>query len=239
MADTTFQTVYPPLKAVDLGDGTYAEAVSIQDMTSVLEDTPTNGELEKAPTSNWAYDHTATLDAHNRNIFQTYRTGEYHFFPPYWASGTHALSTNQLRAVPFVIARAMTLDRIALAFSVAAGAAKIRMGIYANGTNLYPGALVVDGGEVTIAAAVIYASVINESLQPGIYWAATLTDGTDTTLGITAGNACLSLRASNLATQELQWSVFTAYGALPATFTAGGTLRSDGAAMAFRLLSLD
>jgi len=32
---------------------------------SIIDDTPVNGELEKAPSSNWAYDHAANKDAHH------------------------------------------------------------------------------------------------------------------------------------------------------------------------------
>jgi len=37
-------------------------------ITDHLEDTPSNGETTKAPTSNWAYDHNADKDAHHSNV---------------------------------------------------------------------------------------------------------------------------------------------------------------------------
>lgn len=59
MADTTFRTVLPPLKAVDNGDGTYSVAISIENMAALLDDIPVNGETDKGITSNWAFDHNA------------------------------------------------------------------------------------------------------------------------------------------------------------------------------------
>lgn len=42
-----------------------AEGKLIIDPTEIFEDTPTDGETGKAPTSNWAYDHKADPDAHH------------------------------------------------------------------------------------------------------------------------------------------------------------------------------
>ena len=41
------------------------------DPTLLLEDSPTDGELEKAPTSNWAFDHDADASAHHAKYTDT------------------------------------------------------------------------------------------------------------------------------------------------------------------------
>lgn len=41
-----------------------ADGKLIIDPSEILEDTPTDGEIAKAPTSNWAYDHGAASDPH-------------------------------------------------------------------------------------------------------------------------------------------------------------------------------
>ena len=41
-----------------------SEGKLIIDPSEILEDTPTDGEVGKAPTSNWAYDHKNDLDGH-------------------------------------------------------------------------------------------------------------------------------------------------------------------------------
>ncbi len=41
------------------------------DATLILEDSPTDGELLKAPTSNWAFDHDANADAHHAKYTDT------------------------------------------------------------------------------------------------------------------------------------------------------------------------
>ncbi|GAI01197.1 unnamed protein product, partial [marine sediment metagenome] len=54
-----------------------------------------------------------------------------------------------LRALPLVVPRDITVDRIAVDIEVAGEAgSKARLGIYRNGANLYPGTLVVDAGEI-------------------------------------------------------------------------------------------
>jgi len=46
---------------------------------SIIDDTPVNGELEKAPSSNWAYDHAVNKDAHHAVFVNRGDSGAYDF----------------------------------------------------------------------------------------------------------------------------------------------------------------
>ncbi len=83
---------------------------------------------------------------------------------------TGAPTANVLRAIPFVVPKDVTLDRIAINVStLKAGLA--RLGIYEDNGNVYPGALVIDAGEVNTGTAGSKILNINETLVGNkLYW---------------------------------------------------------------------
>ena len=86
-------------------------------------------------------DHMARLDAHTRYAYQVFRTGEY-MLPSmigFYSLSQVTMAANTLYAVPFLTARNMTVDRIAVNVVTLADGKKARMGIYEDGVNLYPG----------------------------------------------------------------------------------------------------
>jgi len=188
-------------------------------------------------------DHIARLDAHTKKPREIFGTGEYilplHFaFDGISATG---ISANTLYAVPFLAARDMTVDRIAF-FTMAGQSGKYaRLGIYKNGSNLYPGELLLDAGEVTLNAAEAKAITIDQALTKGLYWLALVADADpspkvlvdcSTILGIGSG-----LGAANLQTG---WQVSQTYGTLPDPFTSGGSFTTQHMKLiALRLKSLD
>ena len=136
----------------------------------------------------------------------------------------------------------MTLDRIAVGIVVADPGKNARLGIYNDGANLYPGALVVDAGVISVAGAGIIAAVIAESIPRGLYWLVILSDGVPNMYFAEEGHAILGLSegAALLRYACATWEVAQAYGALPDPFTAGGsrrTLRSPH--ISVRIGSLD
>jgi hypothetical protein len=83
-------------------------------------------------------------------------------------TGTPAI--NQAQAVPFIVSRAVTLDRLACNVTTLVAGGKIMLGLYSNTAgDLYPNALLASG-EVTTDAAGVKEVVINVTLQPGVYW---------------------------------------------------------------------
>ncbi len=140
-------------------------------------------------------------------------------------------SLGQLIALPFASPRGATIDRLAFEVTVGGGAgAKARTGIYqaTSATNIYPSALIVDGGEFDTTTTGVKAATVSVTLEPDIlYWAVFLSGtaaptirrlditgvwlGVPSTMGANAGNGV---------------QVAQAYGALPNPYTAGGIIQS-------------
>ena len=185
--------------------------------------------------------HLADLDAHTRNIFEKVRTGQY--LTPFWvgtvATGNAALVANQLYATALLIPRDMTLDRICFEVTTAgAGGTKARLGIYNDGTDLYPGALLVDAGEVAVDTTGLKTIIISQALTKGIYWLAVVTDGTPKTYYETEVPNILG-DSTSLYRTRAGWRVAHTYAALPDPFTAGGAVENYVWRLGFRVASLD
>lgn len=144
-----------------------------------------------------------------------------------YATTTVAIVDDTLYAVPYLEVRGGTLDRIGIYLSGAA-AGNFRLGIYraTSFTNLYPNNLVLDAGVVTFAAG-LRAATIAQALQPNtLYWLALLAESTPANppYALDLGGTLPMLGWTNTFTSQTWCSVAQAYGALPATFTAGAAL---------------
>lgn len=180
--------------------------------------------------------HQSDLDAHTRHIFEILRTGEYYWTQFTGSNINKALVADTLYAVPFLVPRTMTFDYIGIQVTAQAGQ-KFRMGIYENGTNLYPGDLVVDAGETTLAAIGIKTRDIDPTqLTKGLYWLAIVSDGTPTiVVRYEYAFHLLGAVATDFTStgEQTHWEVAQVYGALPDPFTGGGSL-ATGVAGGFR-----
>lgn len=143
------------------------------------------------------------------------------------ALSTALLVVNRLYALPFIISQKRVIDQ--MAFNVTAFVAgNIRIGIYKAGTDGYPSTLVADVGAVVISAngvKTLSASPLPITLGPGLYYLAMVTDSASTVRGFAVASMLPVLGVSSAlgTAQMLGYYVALAYGALPATFTAGGT----------------
>jgi len=179
--------------------------------------------------------HTAVIDAHHAFPFQHMRTGVYYM--PWWTDGggTVGLPANWLHGFPMLVTRAITIDRLAIEVTIAgAGGTKARLGIYNNGANLYPGTLVIDGGEVAVDGIAVVAATIAQSLNPGIYCLAIVTDGTPTVRFHGLSMSPIGANPATLTTIYGRWRVAQAYGALPDPFTAGAVVGTSDACIFIR-----
>ena len=172
-------------------------------------------------------DHIATLDAHTKNIYEIMRTGEY-YTNSFGYNNIFVLGANTLYGIYLLIARDVTIDRIACDVTAQAGQ-KIRMGIYKNGTNLYPGDLLDDSGEITLSGTGVQVITIDPaiSLTKGIYFFTIVSNGTPTIKSAIAYRGdipVLGVKATTLSNTAHGWSVAHPYAALPDPFTAGGSL---------------
>jgi len=145
---------------------------------------------------------------------------------------TGAGTVNVLRAIPFVVSKVMTVDQMAINVTTAGagGTTAARVGIYADNGNNYPGALVVDAGQVTTMTATgvkTFTTGLPVTLDPGLYWLAyvhSCSTTAPTMRAFSVGSLTPVLGyASTLPTNaQFGWSVAFTYAALPDTFTAGG-----------------
>ncbi len=180
-------------------------------------------------------DHAADLDAHTKSIYEALRTGEYYCNLTSVGTGI-ALTADTLYSVPLIVARAITVDRIACEVTTAGAASTAaRLGIYNNGTNLHPGALLLDAGTVAVDSTGVKAITINQALSKGIYHLAIISDGAPSARGILPEKSplpILGIVASQFYRFYTDWSVAQTYGALPDPFPSA-TL---GYAHAFRIM---
>lgn len=185
--------------------------------------------------------HAADLDAHQGDEMLILRTGDYYIFPPYYPSGTYTPGANTLGAFPIRVPRDMTFDRIAIEVTVAVAGKNAVLGFYNDGTNSYPGALLVDAGTVSVAdIAIVAATISRQLLKDRDYWLAISSQDAPTIRGLAIIGAKLGLRSTNLGAIETQWRVnFTYTGTLPDPFPASAIKRADCPSIPLRLLTLD
>jgi hypothetical protein len=131
--------------------------------------------------------------------------------------------------------RPITIDRIAIVVTTAAAAGKLaRMGIYADGVNLYPGILLADGGTVLVDATGLREVVVNCRIPAGNFWAMAVSDGTPQCAEHWSVDAPLGQSSSGGATSyDERAAHYTGWinnaigiGALANPFPAGGALAS-------------
>lgn len=147
---------------------------------------------------------------------------------------TGAPAIDTLFAMPFCSPRGGTLDRLQFNVTTVGGAGSVaRCGIYTNsGASLiYPNALVVDGGQhdtSAVGGTGVKSATIDVDLDPGeLYWFVYLCGTAAPTVRGINPAACFPLFGldSTIGTAPgVGLSVAQAYGALPATFTASGTV---------------
>ena len=141
-----------------------------------------------------------------------------------------------LNAIPFMVTRDCVLDGLRFEVTIGAGGARGRVGIYRaiSAANIYPGALVVDGGDKDTSGAGFVQSVgLGIPLSAGVlYWAVYLGGTAAITIrgvGPAAMSGFLGNQATDFSNANLWLSVAQAYGALPANFPAGAAPQGGNA----------
>lgn len=189
-------------------------------------------------------DHMSQLDAHHYAPLLVVRTGEYTTFPlaAGHMTGNNSLVANTLYAAFLYIPRKITVDRLAVEVATAAAGKSIRLGIYHDGDNLYPGSLALDAGAVATDTTGIKTAVVDQQLLPGRYWAVVLSDGTPAVYGDNLHPNPLGIPATDFhSAAHRGWAVAQTYGALPAAFPTGGSFVTNLfiRCVALRVASLD
>lgn len=188
-------------------------------------------------------DHEASLDAHMADLWQSLRAGEFYGFGQTQQDATGVIAADTLYAVPFRVPRATTWDRIALEVTAAVAGKSCRLGIYRDGTNLYPGALLLDAGTVSAATTGIKTITISQTPGTDVIWLVLVSDGTPTLRHRERFVNMMGFPSTSLRYATGGWSKGFTYAALPDPFPGGGSLVSvvsaGNIAMVLRLESLD
>lgn len=145
---------------------------------------------------------------------------------------TGSFSADYVRALPFIVSRKTSFDRIGLGITAGSSAGRyMRLGIYRNksGNYAYPGDLVLDSGAIEVTSNTFFEVNIDEELTPGLYWLAFTNSYTFTIRAITgvSGGGYPIVGATDGATQYAAYLTLSrAYAALPDPFTAGASAAS-------------
>lgn len=167
--------------------------------------------------------HQAELDAHTRNIYSELRTGQYFVpFPVRGSTLAHTLYANEAEASPFPVPRDLTIDRLAVKVTTTDPGKKVRIGIYNNGTNLYPGSLLLDAGEVDAGTLGVKTIIVDQTLTKGLYWFALASDGTPKLRVLSHPFSPIGLDAADFGKVYESWYKTVTYGTLPDPFPSGG-----------------
>lgn len=82
-----------------------------------------------------------------------------------------ALGNGTERMAPWVLTRAISIDRIGAEITtVGEAGSKLRLGIRADSGNCYPGALLLDAGQIAGDSATVQDLTVSLTLAAGLYW---------------------------------------------------------------------
>lgn len=147
------------------------------------------------------------------------------------AGNTSSVLVNgTLRAAPIYLAKSATLTRIGLQVTAIGDVGStIRLGIYADDGNLYPGALILDAGTIAGDSATLQEITISQALPKGVYWICAVIQGVTTTqptVRAVSGSlfSTVDAVAANVSNSgNIAQSMTGVTGALPATFSSTPT----------------
>ncbi len=164
--------------------------------------------------------HAADVAAHQDTMSRHIATGVYHFFNSGRQGPNIAMVADTLYAIPIVIPRALTVDRIGVAVQVAgAGGKLIRIGIYNNGTNYVPGTLLADYGTVAADTTGVQALTISQALAKRVYWLVIISNGTPTVRTVSPVNFWpIGSDPTDWSLEYTHYTKVSAFGALPDPF---------------------
>lgn len=142
---------------------------------------------------------------------------------------TGAPSANVLRAIPFVApGRNSVVGRLAFNVTANVAASNARIGLYKSisETNIYPGELLLDSGNIGTASNGVKTYDCSIALEPlGIYWIALVGSHAPTLrCGTVAGSTVPGILPDDdtmPTTRSLGLSIAHTFGALPNPFTVG------------------
>lgn len=186
-------------------------------------------------------EHSAKPDAHTKDIFEVVRTGTYIPSPlasVYRLASSRALSANRFYAYAYPITRKRTIDQIFVHVASAAAGKNLRVCIYADDGNCYPGELISSGGVVNLDTSGLKTVSLNLTLEKGLYWITVISDGAPSLYSTTTHMGIIGSTANGYDTYA-GWNVSNAYGEAPSSFPSGGAAETALCAVGFHFTSND
>ena len=139
---------------------------------------------------------------------------------------------NTLYAIPIYVAQTTKFDTIECEVTTLGSGSNLRLGIYRDDANCYPGALIFDSGNISAASAGAKSATITaavQTFQPGLYWLAYENSATVPQIRALPGlSTCMAVMGWDTpfgaATGGIAYSVAHTVGALPNPYTASATI---------------
>lgn len=148
------------------------------------------------------------------------------------ASTSNALTTGTLRLAPWFVASPITIDRIGAEITtVGESGSKLRVGVYSDNGHAFPGALLLDAGQIAGDSATVQDLTVSQVIPAGLYWVGGAVQSvvtTQPTVRIT-NNVYLPVPIVGSNTTPSAGATMVGYaqtgvtGALPANFTTSIT----------------
>lgn len=201
-------------------------------MRNVMGPANMSGMAGKAPIVNIGEDGFAwgAVSTPDISYFRKYGTTDYEAWFTSPKAGTltvpSALVANRLYAMPFIVPKNITVDRIGVQVTTLS-TTTARLGIYSDNGNCYPGSLLLDAGTIDVTSTGAKTIMINQALAAGLYWLVIICAATPS-IACIATAAVISIlghASANLnAAQNMGLYVAQTYGTLPGTFPASPTM---------------
>lgn len=170
----------------------------------------------------------------------TGKGGRAYWRPGFWyaplsTATTGAPANESLHAVPLTVPpEAAAIDRIGVEVTVAgATGALVRLGVYADDGNGYPGELLLDAGTLPAASAGQKEIAVALALEEELLWLAYVAQAAPVTLPtirvLGSATAVAPIGAATPGSSAAAWRVSAAVpGELPATFPTSGVVPNGG-----------
>ncbi len=136
---------------------------------------------------------------------------------------------NAIDALPFIVPVSHNFDRIAINVTTAV-AGNCRLGIYADNGDVYPGALILDAGEVNTGTTGVKEIIIAQNLAFELCWLARIFNAQPSIQGVPEASIIpiIGMDASLSGRPAVGWRKNYTYGALPNPFPTGGSMLFGG-----------
>lgn len=146
------------------------------------------------------------------------------------------ISADTLYAMPYLVTRAVTVDRLAINVTTpsASSAQNMRAGIYTatSTANIYPNALVLDAGTFNANTSGVQTLTISQALTAGtLYWFVLTTSVADVTVRALSSMAAPTMMMGTSSALGTSWNCYLevarSFATLPGTFTSSAAFSAN------------